>query len=338
MCIDSGREEGKAQRAGFMAMGPVVPGAGGTGVRWIPIWSVPISSTALVATILGCSVGLHLGLIALFLVCDSVQSPFSALLPPTERPRGVMLMHHKRLPQLEATLRTLASLPGASELRVNVAQSLYCDELASANATEKLLRSLQPRLGFAHLDHRVAFLPRAEPVPGAAAGAVDAKAAASYSIDVRRYGTKKNSFRNIVHGLSAVFGSDIAPQFAIVMEDDVQVPRRACPSAQALSHLPSPAAPSMPPHARTGAGTEDQCRAGAGTSPAASERSAAFLGAAVDKGQGILGHSRRVTAARPSSHRRSPPISWPFSTPLPLSLTPAVRCRHRRRAPLHSAT
>ena len=163
------------------------------------------------------------------LALDAAAAPFAALLPPTELGDGVrtvVLMHHKRLPELEATLRRLAAAARASSasarpLIVHVAQSLRPSEAAAANATGGLLKSLAPQLAPAvEVWHAPAILP-------VESDAVDG----SYSVDARKFGTKKNSFRNMVRGLDAAFGGNagaggsgaVPPSHAIVMEDDIEV-------------------------------------------------------------------------------------------------------------------
>ena len=172
----------------------------------------------------------------LLLRSDATEMPFSALLPPEKLCRTVVLMHHKRLPELEATLRRLASTPLASELVVHVAQSLRASEAEAANATGALVHSLAKSLPLRGLLHAPAVLPEVEPD-------------GSYSVNAARYGTKKNSFRNMVHAMHAGFRSSSGsshgggsshnggggsggvsvsggggpPGFVIVMEDDVEV-------------------------------------------------------------------------------------------------------------------
>ena len=153
------------------------------------------------------------------LALDAAAEPFSALLPPAETRAGVrtvVLMHHKRLPELEATLRRLAGAAtqsaSALPLTVHVAQSLPRSEMAAANATAALLRSLGSALPALDIWHAPAVLP-------AEAVSTDG----SYSVDARKFGTKKNSFRNMVRGLDAAFGKADPPAYAVVMEDDVEV-------------------------------------------------------------------------------------------------------------------
>ena len=125
------------------------------------------------------------------LALDATAPPFSALLPSEELRRSlrtVVLMHHKRLPELEATLRKLASSPLASELDVHVAQSLRRAEAEASNATGALLRKLAHELPLRSLRHAPAVLPEAEQD-------------GTYSVNAAKYGTKKNSFRNMVHAM-----------------------------------------------------------------------------------------------------------------------------------------
>jgi hypothetical protein len=76
----------------------------------------------------------------------------------------------------------------------------------AAAATALLLDSL--RLPFRSLIH----LPLVSP-PGAA----------SYSTDASRYGTKRGSCRNLIHGLDAVFAATPPRAGALVLEDDVRL-------------------------------------------------------------------------------------------------------------------
>ena len=108
--------------------------------------------------------------------------------------REVVLMHHKRLQELNNTLTRLARLDGAERLHVTVVQTLGASEAAAADASAALLRALAPRLPF-NLSHRPLVLP-----PSAADG--------TYSVDSSRYGTKRNSFRNLLHGLEGAFTAE----------------------------------------------------------------------------------------------------------------------------------
>ncbi|KAL3929374.1 MAG: hypothetical protein SGPRY_001986 [Prymnesium sp.] len=120
--------------------------------------------------------------------------------------RHVLVMHHKRLNELNATLRALQRLPKADQLNLTVVQSLEQSEADAANATSSLIRSLPPRPQLS-IRHLKLFHPSDE-------------ADGSYSVDARRYGTKRNSFRNLLHGLDALFLAQPALRSAIVIEDD----------------------------------------------------------------------------------------------------------------------
>jgi hypothetical protein len=151
---------------------------------------------------------------------DGQSAAFDELLPAAlgRQCSNVLIMHHKRLPELEATLRMLASLRGASQLVVTVAQSLRPSEASAANASATLLQSLTPALSGMRVRHRPTTVPEHE---------VDG----THSVDAQRYGTKRNSFRNLLMGLHAIFDDtpshhdDAAhgPAYAIVMEDDVEL-------------------------------------------------------------------------------------------------------------------
>ena len=157
----------------------------------------------------------HLACVGRLLIVDGGRAPFTALLDPEEAARAhrpVVLMHHKRIPELNATLHELAALSSSSRLRVIVTQTLMPYEASASLATAELLRSLT------HLQldtkHHVLQLPASE---------VDG----SYSVNARRYGTKKNSIRNMLHGLNAAFlpTAGASPDGVIVMEDDIALSR-----------------------------------------------------------------------------------------------------------------
>ena len=120
--------------------------------------------------------------------------------------REVVLMHHKRLQELNNTLTRLARLGSSERLRVTVVQTLGASEAAAADASAVLLSALAARLPF-ELSHRPMVLP-----PNAADG--------TYSVNSARYGTKRNSFRNLMHGLQVAFGTQPQLRSAIVLEDD----------------------------------------------------------------------------------------------------------------------
>ena len=150
---------------------------------------------------------LIVGALAAFWACSAVQQlrrdarePNFADLPAEDKmallSRQVVLMHHKRLQELNNTLTRLAMLAGAEQLHVTVVQTLGAPEAAAADASAALLRALAPRLPF-NLSHRPVVM-----APSAADG--------TYSVDSSRYGTKRNSFRNLVHGLEGAFGRCLA--------------------------------------------------------------------------------------------------------------------------------
>ena len=121
--------------------------------------------------------------------------------------REVVLMHHKRLQELNSTLTHLARLANADRLHITVAQSLDASEAAAADASAALLRRLAASLRL-NVSHRPVVRP-----PDAPDG--------TYSVDAARYGTKRNSFRNLLHGLDAVFLRRPELRSAVVLEDDV---------------------------------------------------------------------------------------------------------------------
>eukprot|EP00965_Chrysotila_dentata_P102629 3388383-Pleurochrysis_carterae.AAC.1 len=171
---------------------------------------------------------LHFAAILRLLQVDAMREPFTAILGPADlraQVRTVVLMHHKRLPELNATLHGLANVSKSHELHVIVTQALPTTEMQAAEATSKMLREVANQLPF-RLEHKPAEIV-------AANGSGDG----SYSVDAARFGTKKNSLRNMLNGLKHAFdeasktahapGSDAeaapALRSVIVMEDDVEV-------------------------------------------------------------------------------------------------------------------
>lgn len=154
----------------------------------------------------------HVLALARLLLLDANAPPFSALLQPGRGVRSVVVMHHKRLPELNATLFGLAALTGAERLDVVVSQTLRASEAAEADASGALVRTFAAS-GRLRARHAVAFVPEDE-------------ADGSFSVDAARYGTKRNSFRNMLHGLGQVFdaqGGAQPPAHALVLEDDIEV-------------------------------------------------------------------------------------------------------------------
>ena len=152
---------------------------------------------------------LHACSILCLLRSDSEQPPFTALLTEDQlqlRSREVVVLHHKRLTELNSTLTHLSRVADADRLRLTVVQSLGTAEAAAADATAALLHALVPQLGL-NVRHRPA-VQDAELTDG------------TYSVDARRYGTKRNSFRNLLNGLDAVFALQLGLRSAIVLEDD----------------------------------------------------------------------------------------------------------------------
>ena len=127
----------------------------------------------------------------------------------TPRNWTVLVLHHKRLPELEATLRSLALVPAAWKLNVIVSQSLEPLDAYAYNRSSMLVRALASELSL-HVSLQSTILTQALPD-------------GSYSVDAKRFGTKRNSFRNLVHGLSIIFDAVDAPVYAAVLEDDVEV-------------------------------------------------------------------------------------------------------------------
>jgi len=205
---------------------------------------------------------LHSACIALLLLQDEAQPAFTALLNASaleDSARTIVLMHHKRTDELNATLHGLAALRSGGSLRVIVTQALQPEDAPAAAATAALLR----QLGHLRLTlvHSVSMLPALE---------VDA----SYSVDAKRFGTKKNSLRNMLHGLRRAFGQHEAlaretirfsrpsagvrraplhpptrpPASVIVMEDDVAVSPDLLDYFDFASSLMRAARAVRPPH------------------------------------------------------------------------------------------
>ena len=148
-------------------------------------------------------------LVFISLIQDALRSPFS----PISDEAQLQSLSRRRRPHAsqavagaERTLHSLARASGASRLRITVTQSLDSSDAAAADATGALLKSL--RLPFQSLKH----LPQ-----------VRAPEARSYSTDAARYGTKRGSCRNLLHGLEAVFGATPSLTAALVIEDDVRL-------------------------------------------------------------------------------------------------------------------
>jgi hypothetical protein len=168
---------------------------------------------------LACSVvaaiaALHVGWILVLLRRDAAEPNFAALRTEDQLQllsREIVLMHHKRLPELNNTLSRLGGLADADRLRITLIQSLDASEASAADATAALLRSISIRFPWLRIDHKP--IVRALEAEGGGDG--------TYSVDAKQYGTKRNSFRNLLAGLDAVFASHPELRSAIVLEDDV---------------------------------------------------------------------------------------------------------------------
>ena len=100
----------------------------------------------------------HLLVVLRLLWLDALAPPFGALLLDDELARSartLVLMHHRRLPELNATLRGVAALPRAAELRVIVAQTVGASERAAGAASGALVRALAGELPFGALEHHL---------------------------------------------------------------------------------------------------------------------------------------------------------------------------------------
>ena len=162
----------------------------------------------------------HLLVVLRLLWLDALAPPFGALLLDDELARSaaaLVLMHHLGgRDELKATLRGVAALPRAAELRVIVAQTVGASERSAGAASGALVRALAGELPFGALEHHLV-------VREAGGGAL-----ADGSTWRRRTpsaSAKKNSFRNMLNGLEAAFGGATKRgerlAGALVAEDDV---------------------------------------------------------------------------------------------------------------------
>ena len=164
----------------------------------------------LTLAILTGAAAIHAGLALFELWRDQWQTPVEALMLHESAlqlwTRDVVIMHHKRLRELNATLSTLARAQRRhGELRVIVAQSLDESERSAATDTAALLDDLRVSLPFETLTH----------VPP-----LSRLCRCIISTDARRYGTSGNSCRNLMHGLDSVF-RERPENHALIVEDDV---------------------------------------------------------------------------------------------------------------------
>ena len=67
-------------------------------------------------------------------------------------------MHHKRLPELNATLHSLARASGAARLRVTVAQALDASDAPAAEATAALLNRIKENRAVIVIEHDMDFV------------------------------------------------------------------------------------------------------------------------------------------------------------------------------------
>ena len=111
---------------------------------------------AMSAKLLVAAAAAHLLAVLRLLCIDLAQPPFTAILLPSELrrvSRSLLLVHRTALPQLNATLHSLAALPGAEELRITLWQPLHTSGNGAGDATARLLRSIR-HLGLAISHHR----------------------------------------------------------------------------------------------------------------------------------------------------------------------------------------
>ena len=166
------------------------------------------------AALLAAAAATHLLAVLRLLGIDLSQPPFTAILLPSELrrvSRSLLLVHPTALPQLNATLFSLAALPGAKELRITLWQPLHASEWAAGDATAGLLRSTQHiGLGISH--HRPKTC-RPQTCRELAAGAAAAMGGLQTAAAVVANG--------LVDGLDVAFADEVAS--VVVMEQGVEL-------------------------------------------------------------------------------------------------------------------
>ena len=166
------------------------------------------------AKLLAAAAAAHLLAVLRLLCTDLAQPPFTAILLPSELhhvSRSLLLVHRRALPQLNATLFSLAALPGAKELRITLWQPLHTSEDAAGEATARLLRSI------GHLGLAISHLRPATCTPqtcrrlaaGSAAAMGGLRTAAAIMAD------------KLVDGLDVAFAGEAAS--VVVMESGVEL-------------------------------------------------------------------------------------------------------------------
>ena len=157
--------------------------------------------------LLAAAAATHLLAVLRLFCIDLAQPPFTAVLLPSELrrvSRSVLLVHrhthHMALPQLNATLHSLAALPGAKELRITLWQPLHTSGKAAGDATAHLLRSIR-HLGLA-ISHLRPATCRLQTCRRLAAGSIaamgDLRTAAAIVAD------------KLVDGLDVAFAGEVA--------------------------------------------------------------------------------------------------------------------------------
>ena len=172
-----------------------------------------VSSSKLLAA----AAAAHLLAVLRLLCIDLAQPPFTAILLPSELRRVsrslLLLVHHRTvLPQLNATLHSLAALSGAKEMRITLWQPLHASQRSEGDATARLLRSTH-HLGLAITHHRPdTCRPQTcrRLAAGSAAGMGGLHTAATVLAD------------RLVDGLDAAFAGG-ADASVVVMESDVEM-------------------------------------------------------------------------------------------------------------------
>ena len=155
------------------------------------------------AKLLAAAAAAHLLAVLRLLCIDLAQPPFTAILLPSELrrvSRSLLLVHRTALPQLNATLHSLAALPGAKELRITLWQPLHTSGKAAGDATAHLLRSIR-HLGLA-ISHLRPDTCRLQTCRRLAAGSIaamgDLRTAAAIMAD------------KLVDGLDVAFAGEVA--------------------------------------------------------------------------------------------------------------------------------
>ena len=185
---------------------------------------------------IGVALAVHATSILLLLWQDASSPAAVPLLASAELrfwTRDVVLMHRKRLRELNATLWSLSRMQEQRhQLRVTVVQTLESYDASAASHTAALLDQLRPQLRFRNLTHQHHLI-----------GSHDGGDASS-STDAHHYGTKRNSCRNLVNALDAAFCSRPKQRAVLVVEDDAILASDALQFSEAAASMSLAAAAS----------------------------------------------------------------------------------------------